>query len=338
VREAAKALREKISGSEPATNTSGDGPSGVSDADKGSHHKSGGAADKRTGLGARYAQAMSVAEDQLAKLGVSKEHLRAAAAIMVGNASAESELIPSTVHDQGTGYGIYGARLERRTQMLNWLRGHGYARDSLVGQVRYQAIESAKRGGAAWAALKNATAGNLGSGGRTYEAGFEAPARINNRNAQISTAWRAHRDAAVAAADVIRRAAPALRNNMSTAEINAWNAAHQGTHGAAEGHRSLNAHLHRPHILHSHVAAAARLMRVPGLRSGGRGESSTPNTDEYNPGGGVEGATGIGRNFIPNTRGGLDRHVRKYMASVVKHEGHGECRFPRHAARRESSR
>jgi hypothetical protein len=100
VKAAAKAIRDKLS----------DGPNGVSDTDKGSYHKPGGAGGKRAGLGARYAQAMSVAEDQLAKLGVSKEHLRAAAAIMVGNASAESELIPSTVHDQGTGYGIYGAR------------------------------------------------------------------------------------------------------------------------------------------------------------------------------------------------------------------------------------
>jgi hypothetical protein len=90
--------------------------------------------------------------------------------------------------------------------MLAWLKNNSYARDSLIGQVRYQAIESAKRGGAAWAALKNATAGNLGPGGRTYEAGFEAPARINNRNAQIGAAWRAHRDAAAE----VRRAAPAL--------------------------------------------------------------------------------------------------------------------------------
>jgi hypothetical protein len=312
VREAAKAIREKISGGSGA----GSAPAGgrVTNDYKGSYHMPGGPRDKRAGLGARYALAMSVAEAELARQGISKEHLRAAAAIMVGNASAESELIPSTVHDRNTGYGIYGARLDRRTNMLTWLKNNGYARDSLIGQVRYMAIESAKRGGAAWAALKNATAENLMAGGRTYEHYFEGPARDNNRNAQIGAAYRAHGEAVRAAADGALRAVPALRNNMSTAEINAWNAAHQGTHGAAEGHRSLNAHLHRPH--NRHVAEAVRLMQafnIPDLRSGGKGESSTPNTDEYNPGGGVEGATGIGRNFIPNTRGGLDPHVRKYM-------------------------
>jgi hypothetical protein len=99
------------------------------------------------------------------------------------------------VHDHGTGYGIYGARLGRNTKQLAWLMDHGYARDSLIGQVRYQAIESARLGGAAWAALKNATAGNLMAGGRTYEHYFEAPGRDNNRNSQIGAAWRAHRDA-----------------------------------------------------------------------------------------------------------------------------------------------
>jgi hypothetical protein len=66
--------------------------------------------NKRAGIGGRYSQAMRVAKDQLRIEGIPEDHLDAAAAIMVGNASAESELVPQTVHDSGTGYGIYGAR------------------------------------------------------------------------------------------------------------------------------------------------------------------------------------------------------------------------------------
>ena len=54
---------------------------------------------KRVGLNDRYQQAMRIAEDQLRREGVSEANIHAAAAIMVGNASAESELIPQTQHD-----------------------------------------------------------------------------------------------------------------------------------------------------------------------------------------------------------------------------------------------
>jgi hypothetical protein len=226
------------------------GGSSASDSDKGAYQQP--SRDKRAGLGERYKQAMRVAEDELRRQGITPEHLHAAAAIMVGNASAESELVPSTRHDQNSGYGIYGARDPlnarshselRRTMMFEWLAKNGYDRNSLVGQTRYMAIEAHKRGGAAWRALQGATPGNLGGAGRAFEAGFEAPAVINNRNAQIAAAYRAHGEQEKTAAEVngkpndyskiLPGKGGALKDNMSRSEIDAWNEAHK--HGAGPG-------------------------------------------------------------------------------------------------------
>jgi hypothetical protein len=186
-----------------------------------------------------------VAEDELKRQGIAPEHLHAAAAIMVGNASAESELIPSTVHDAGTGYGIYGARLHRRTKMLAWLARNGYDRNSLVGQTRYMAIEAKKRGGAGWARLAGATPGNMGLSGRdSFTHYFEGPAVDNNRSSQIASAYRAHGAQEKTAAEVngkpndyskimphdrrgVGESVKALKDNMTTSEINAWNDAHK---------------------------------------------------------------------------------------------------------------
>jgi hypothetical protein len=84
---------------------------------------------------------MTAAEDQLRKEGVPEANVHAAASVLAGNAVQESKLNPRAVHDQGTGYGIYGARLARRDRMLAWLSQHGYAKDSLEGQARYMAHE-----------------------------------------------------------------------------------------------------------------------------------------------------------------------------------------------------
>jgi hypothetical protein len=54
-------------------------------------------------------QAMEAAMDQLRKEGVPEDHLRAAAALLVGQADMESGLNPNATHDNGTGFGIYGA-------------------------------------------------------------------------------------------------------------------------------------------------------------------------------------------------------------------------------------
>ena len=64
-------------------------------------------ATKRTGV------AMQAAMDQLRKEGVPEGNLKAAAAMLVGEAQMEFGLDPTKIHDQGTGYGIYGARLSR---------------------------------------------------------------------------------------------------------------------------------------------------------------------------------------------------------------------------------
>jgi hypothetical protein len=93
----------------------------------------------------RIATAMAAMKDQLRKEGVPEASIHAAAALMVGQAMSESSLDPNAVHDQGTGFGIYGARdprnernpdFRRKTRMLEWLAAHGYAKNSLEGQSR----------------------------------------------------------------------------------------------------------------------------------------------------------------------------------------------------------
>jgi len=93
-------------------------------------------------IGERIATAKEAMEDQLRKEGVPEANIKEAANLLAGQALTESKLQPDTSHDSGTGYGIYGARLERRTAMFNWLDKHGYARNSLEGQSRYMAHEA----------------------------------------------------------------------------------------------------------------------------------------------------------------------------------------------------
>jgi len=241
VKEAAatiKAAKELVAGS-------------ASDSDKGAYRQP--SRDKRVGLGDRYKQAMRVAEDEPKRQGITPEHLHAAAAIMVGNASAESELIPKTVHDSGTGYGIYGARLDRRTKMFSWLARNGYDKDSLVGQTRFMAIEAHNRGGAGWKRLEEATPGNMGPGRDSFTHYFEGPAVDNNRSSQIASAYRAHGAPEKTAADGkpndyskimphdrrgVGESVKALKDNMSRSEIDAWNEAHK--HGAGPGQTSAS--------------------------------------------------------------------------------------------------
>jgi len=194
----------------------------------------------------RYRLSMKVAEDELRKQGMPEDKIRGAAAIIVGNASAESELIPQTRHEAGgTGYGIYGADPARQRQMFKWQAEHGYDRDSLVGQVRQMVVASKThktRRGDSWQALQNPNIGYRGPG--SYEDIFESPQRNNNRAAQIREAYRAHGEQEKTAAKVngkpndyskiLPGKGGALEDNMTTAEINAWNDAHKELkeHGA----------------------------------------------------------------------------------------------------------
>ena len=103
----------------------------------------GGPAGKASGTEAqRIAVAKAAFKDQLRKEGVPEANLEEAANLLAGQALTESGLNPRAVHDKGTGYGIYGARLERRAKMFKWLADNGYAKDSLEGQAKYMAHEA----------------------------------------------------------------------------------------------------------------------------------------------------------------------------------------------------
>lgn len=146
---------------------------------------------------------MSVAKkaaiDQLRKEGVPEANLNHAAALLMGQAIAESGLNPNLIHDGGTGYGIYGARLGRRDRMLGWLAANGYASNSLEGQMRYMAHEAMtdKTYAASRNALMNASDATLASGTSTLTRNFEAP-KIDNSARRLKdsmTALRSPTDA-----------------------------------------------------------------------------------------------------------------------------------------------
>ena len=90
----------------------------------------------------RIAASKAAMEDQLRKEGVPESNIKEAANLMAGQALSESELNPTQSHDQGTGHGIYGARLQRRASMFEWLEKNGYSRNSLEGQSRYMVHEA----------------------------------------------------------------------------------------------------------------------------------------------------------------------------------------------------
>lgn len=128
----------------------------------------------------RFAAAKQAAMEQLRQEGVPEANLDAAASALVGQATAESNLNPNLSHDGGTGYGVYGARLERRDRMLAWLRENGYARNSLEGQMKYMAHEAmSARYGAARRALLNARPDNLRIVNGVLTDTFESPAIRN---------------------------------------------------------------------------------------------------------------------------------------------------------------
>lgn len=180
--------------------TAGGGPNGGFTGGRGS-----------AGAASRSAM-MGYAMDQLRREGVPEQHLRAAAANLVGQADMESGLNPNLVHDQGTGFGIYGARLGRRSKMFAWLAAHGYARNSSEGQMRYMAHEAMTGGfrrtraalmsGAYGAGVTNAITGE-----------FESPAVINARHGAVSRAYSAGPD------DVYYRHPAAKPSEKSGAEV-----------------------------------------------------------------------------------------------------------------------
>jgi hypothetical protein len=146
---------------------------------------------------ATRAAMMGFAMDQLRSEGVPEASLRAAAAHLVGQADMESGLRPWLSHDGGTGYGIYGARLGRRSAMLAWLSKNGYARDSAEGQQRYMAHDAMSgRYRRTRDILMNASPEMLARDSWAVTREFESPAVTNNRSGAVLQAYRA----AVAAA------------------------------------------------------------------------------------------------------------------------------------------
>lgn len=138
----------------------------------------------------RIATAKRAAMDQLRREGVPEANLEEGANLLVGQALSESRLNPRTVHDQGTGYGIYGARLDRRENMLKWLKENNYPADSLEGQMRYMAHEGMS--GAyprTRRALSGATAATRAQGSATLTEEFERPA-VNNYDERLRNTLR----------------------------------------------------------------------------------------------------------------------------------------------------
>jgi hypothetical protein len=144
-------------------------PAGASVADD----KSGALPKKGAG---RIAMAKSAMEDQLRKEGVPEANVKEAANLLAGQGLAESGLDPRLSHDQGTGHGIYGARLGRRAAMHEWLAKNGYDKNSLAGQSRYMAHEAmAGKYKGTRQALMGATKDNRSANVGTITREFEAP-------------------------------------------------------------------------------------------------------------------------------------------------------------------
>lgn len=141
---------------------------------------------------AKRADMMAYAMDQLRKEGVPEASLRAAAAHLVGQADMESGLDPNKSHDGGTGYGIYGARLGRRSKMFAWLKAHGYEKNSAEGQMRYMAHEAMndKTYGATRRALIEARPETFDRDSDTITRNFEAPKINNYRGGAVKKAFR----------------------------------------------------------------------------------------------------------------------------------------------------
>lgn len=140
---------------------------------------------------ARMGQMMAYAMDQLRREGVPESNLRQAAAHLVGQAHMESGLNPNTVHDQGTGFGIYGARLGRRAKMFEWLAKNGYAKNSAEGQMRYMAVE-AMGGGypGTRRVLMGQGSGDVSADTMRITREFEAPKIANDRSGAVRRAMQ----------------------------------------------------------------------------------------------------------------------------------------------------
>ena len=138
-----------------------------------------------------HAALMAPAMDQLRKEGVPEASLRAAAAHLVGQADMESGLNPEATHDNGAGYGIYGAGGDRQGGMLKWMSDNGYQKNSAEGQIRYMAHEAMT--GPAYQqtrdVLMKANQQSFGPDSKAITVNFERPAVINDRSEAVARAY-----------------------------------------------------------------------------------------------------------------------------------------------------
>ena len=157
---------------------------------------------------AKTGEMMGYAMDQLRKEGVPEGNLRAAAALLVGQAQMESGLNPNEVHDHGTGFGIYGARLGRMDRMLSWEESNKFPQNSAEGQMRYMAHEAMTTPsyGPTKQALMNASKDNLAQSSFIVTQNFESPAVINDRSGATAGAYETGADSPTAAAAAIPEA------------------------------------------------------------------------------------------------------------------------------------
>ena len=177
----------------------GDGGGGRSRSG-GANEDSGVRAAKSGDLGAGASGAVQAAMDQLRKEGVPEANLKYAAAALVGQAMAESNLV-SQYHDKGKGgtpgyvKSIYGADLSRGQAMTKWLKDNGLD-DSVPNQMKWMAHEAMHRSAAERNALITANEQNINQVSDVLTQKFETPrdksaATLSNRQRLTRQAYGA---------------------------------------------------------------------------------------------------------------------------------------------------
>jgi hypothetical protein len=147
---------------------------------------------------------MKAFASELRRQGVPAENIPYAVAALAGQVQAESSFNPTLEHDQGTGYGIYGARdptpgRGRKTDMLKWLEQNGYDKNSPEGQARFMVHEAFTKPefSSTRNALMNANRDNMGDVTSTLVNNFERPQErtqntINRTNYAMGYIDQAH--------------------------------------------------------------------------------------------------------------------------------------------------
>ena len=221
-------------------------------------------------------------EDQLRREGVPEANVKEATNLLAGQAIAESGMNPKLSHDSGTGYGIYGARLGRRSGMFAWMEKNGYAKDSLEGQSRYMAHEAmtGKDYGKTRSALMGAEPGSRAARTDAITRNFEAPARINNRTGMVSEAEHTQ-------TGPLSPGEPAngqSRPTMSNAEAAKANTVATGDRVMGGG-RSLKGTDPRISNILAHAAEGLppgyKIQSTSGVRTAGQGQHTKGNAQDW---------------------------------------------------------